>query len=81
MAKYKTVFCGPSCRDAYRADRKAGVVYPRCRLSDGREVSWEFARTAARECFYCRTSTAPLGASELTPAEQVGPLEALEVTR
>lgn len=51
-------FCGPTCVAGYKADRKAGLIYPPCAVlsPDGkvsRTVSiLEYSR-AAQECVYC----------------------------
>jgi hypothetical protein len=59
----RATFCGPACRDAFREDRRHGLIYGpsavreddgRVRLSLTREA-WSLATGC---CAYCSTDTA-----------------------
>lgn len=46
-------FCGDSCADGFREDRRCGLIYG-CFSIDGRIVGWEAASMELNHCAYCR---------------------------
>jgi hypothetical protein len=46
-------FCGPTCRDSLREDRRARVIHQAVRVADGSAYSVEAASLAFCVCAYC----------------------------
>lgn len=56
--------CNLNCANAYKTDRKAGLMYGAFRFKDGRFArNWEQASAEARFCAYCGATD---GSSPLT---------------
>ncbi len=50
----KAYFCNESCRDAFKEDRRAGVVYGTAKKADGSLYrNWEEASLKNKFCAYC----------------------------
>ena len=67
MTKRK-VFCGEACREAYAADRVAGLIYGSVKMPDGRTLDWRPGMAELGLCPYCRARVRPLSAAKLRAA-------------
>ena len=49
----KQVFCNEGCKESYREDRQAGLIYGQIALPDGRIVGWDQGCAELGICPYC----------------------------
>ena len=47
-------FCGDSCADGFREDRRQGLIYGSWQDADGSILSWEAGSYKFKVCAYCR---------------------------
>jgi len=49
-------FCGASCRDGFKADRRMGLIYPAVldNPKTGKTIPWEDGSMKYKFCAYCK---------------------------